>query len=268
MTASTIRRHGDAAIADSRLDETRDEQISSHVKEFRVRRQGKRRIRYALKGEDTSAGTLAENLWSVRSDVLSDASRRFIDELTKLVHELALVDPAESEGPSSSTSSRQFRDFQAVRTSVFKREQVLTTGLLRVPGGSRTVPDGKKTSPWADAVGPLYRLNSFAAALGWTEDQVRQAVDDLRVFGLYAGPDGPLFPAGQLSADGKVLPAVSRILERFSDADVDEFTLAAWLNTPKTSLDGLSVWESLRAEPEGSDDVWNLVDEFVRRASL
>lgn len=131
----------------------------------------------------------------------------------------------------------------------------------------KLISDQPTTSPWAEAVGILYRPESFAAVLGWTTGQVLEAAKNDAVFSVVVGDDGPLFPAGQLGSDGAVLPVVGRILARFSAAEVDAVTLAAWLNTPKESLGGRSVWDSLDDEPRGSAAVWTLIDEFVRRSS-
>lgn len=81
----------------------------------------------------------------------------------------------------------------------------------------------------AAVVGPCYTVAGMARTLGWTESEVVEAGNHLRLLMLRTSDGVFLFPAFQV-VDGSVvkgLPAVLRILEIGSDAP---WMWAQWLN--------------------------------------
>lgn len=98
----------------------------------------------------------------------------------------------------------------------------------RVLGG-RVVNDDEKPNPWAAIVGPCYTAASMASRLGWTETEVVDAGDTLRLLMLRTRNDVALFPAFQLHnrAVLKGLPQVLRILET---GTASRWAWAQWLN--------------------------------------
>lgn len=82
----------------------------------------------------------------------------------------------------------------------------------------------------AAAVGPCYTVEGMARVLGWTEPEVVEAGDHLRLLMLRTSDDVLLFPAFQV-VDGKVvkgLPRVLLILELGTDSCL---MWAQWLNS-------------------------------------
>lgn len=59
-------------------------------------------------------------------------------------------------------------------------------------------------NPWAEIVGPCYTVASVARTLGWTEAEVMEAGNDLRLLLLHSDDDVYLYPSFQL-LDGKIV---------------------------------------------------------------
>lgn len=85
-------------------------------------------------------------------------------------------------------------------------------------------------NPWADIIGPCYTVTSMALALGWTENEVIEAGDQLRLLMLHTDDDVLLLPSFQL-LDGKVVEGLAEVLRILQTGISDSWTWAQWLNT-------------------------------------
>lgn len=85
-------------------------------------------------------------------------------------------------------------------------------------------------NPWAKIVGPCYTITSMARTLGWTESEVLQAGDDLRLLMVRTDDDVLLFPSFQLQ-DGNVVPGLTEVLRILQTGTSSRWTWAQWLNT-------------------------------------
>lgn len=90
--------------------------------------------------------------------------------------------------------------------------------------------DEQESSPWAKIVGPCYTVASMARTLGWTEDEVIEAGDHLRLLMLRTSDDVLLFPSFQL-IDGKVVEGLTEVLRVLETGTASRWTWAQWLNT-------------------------------------
>ncbi len=91
-------------------------------------------------------------------------------------------------------------------------------------------------SPWSNIVGPCYTTASMARALGWSETEVSQAGDSLRLLKLETDEGVALFPSFQLH-DGGVVPGLPEILRVLRTGIDDPWTWAQWLNTQEPEED-------------------------------
>jgi hypothetical protein len=89
--------------------------------------------------------------------------------------------------------------------------------------------DGEKRCPWAAIVGPCYTVASMARTLGWSEADVIEAGDQLRLLMLRTDDDVLLFPSFQL-LDGKVVPGLAKVLQILQTGTQGQWTWAQWLN--------------------------------------
>lgn len=88
-------------------------------------------------------------------------------------------------------------------------------------------------NPWADIVGPCYTVTSMARTLGWTEAEVMEAGNDLRLLMLRTDDDVHLFPSFQLH-DGKVVAGLEEVLLVLQTGVASPWTWAQWLNPTMT----------------------------------
>jgi hypothetical protein len=101
-------------------------------------------------------------------------------------------------------------------------------------------------SPWADAVGPVYRTPAVRRLLGGVSRQA--LVDRARrhtLLALRTADDHLVWPTFQFQGSHP-LAGLARVLGAF-DRHVDEWTLAGWLRTEQAALDNQSVVDWLRA---------------------
>lgn len=89
----------------------------------------------------------------------------------------------------------------------------------------------EESNPWAQIVGPCYTVASMARALGWTEDEVMAAGNDLRLLMLHTDDNVDLFPSFQLR-DGKIAEGLREVLRVLQTGVNDPWTWAQWLNVP------------------------------------
>jgi hypothetical protein len=116
-----------------------------------------------------------------------------------------------------------------------------------------------RPSPWADAVGPVYRTPAVRRLLGGVSRQA--LVDRARrhtLLALRTADDHLVWPAFQF-AGSRPLEGLARVLGVF-DRDVDEWMLARWLRVGQAALDTRSVVDWLR---DGGD-----VDRAVEVAGI
>ncbi len=107
-------------------------------------------------------------------------------------------------------------------------------------------------SPWDDAVGPFYLGDQARRLLGGI---TRQALAERRsrrtLLALRTADDEWVYPLSQFDlVAGEVPDALGPVLKAFDTWDVDEWTIAAWLQRPLRELEGTSVLEWLRTGRE------------------
>ena len=116
-------------------------------------------------------------------------------------------------------------------------------------------------NPWARFIGPCYTVASMARALGWTEAEVVQAGDNLRLLMLRTVDDVILFPAFQLR-DGQVVDGLAEILRILKTGTKDRWTWAQWLNTevpdanPPRNIEYLYAGRLEEAIRDARHDAW------------
>lgn len=84
-------------------------------------------------------------------------------------------------------------------------------------------------SPWSEIGGPCYTVTSIARTLGWTEAEVFEAGNDLRLLMLQTDDGVALFPSFQLQ-DGKIVEGLQGILRVLETGTASRWTWAQWLN--------------------------------------
>lgn len=103
-------------------------------------------------------------------------------------------------------------------------------------------------NPWARIVGPCYTADSVAGELGWSVQQVTEAVDGLALLELETGDGVLLYPSFQVW-DGRVVDGLQTTLQILSTGTTSRWTWAQWLNTSVDDESGenaLSAIELLR----------------------
>lgn len=85
-------------------------------------------------------------------------------------------------------------------------------------------------NPWAEIIGPCYRSDSFARALGWTDAEAKRGAASLSVLELVTEEGILLYPAFQVR-DGRVVPGLSEVLHTLHTGTESRWTWAQWLNT-------------------------------------
>ncbi|WKT89580.1 hypothetical protein QYR02_01325 [Microbacterium maritypicum] len=89
--------------------------------------------------------------------------------------------------------------------------------------------DEEQSNPWAKVVGPCYTVVSMARILGWSEDDVVEAGEALRLLMLCTEEGTLLFPAFQLH-EGKVVAGLTEVLRVLQTGVDDPWTWTQWLN--------------------------------------
>lgn len=85
------------------------------------------------------------------------------------------------------------------------------------------------STTWAQIVGPCYTALGMADALGWTEHQVIQAGEDLRLLAMRTSDDLVVYPAFQLH-DGRVVDGLQDVLRILRTGTAGRWTWAQFLN--------------------------------------
>lgn len=85
------------------------------------------------------------------------------------------------------------------------------------------------SSPWAEVVGPCPTVESAARALGWAEEEVRRAGEDLRLLTVRTSDDVLLVPLFQFK-DGVVVGGLADVLEVLATGTAGRWTWVQWLN--------------------------------------
>jgi hypothetical protein len=117
-------------------------------------------------------------------------------------------------------------------------------------------------SPWADAVGPVYRTPAVRRLLGGVSRQA--LVDRARrrtLLALRTADDHLVWPVFQFDGN-RPLAGLARVLGAF-DRTVDQWMVARWLCAGQAALDGRSVVDWLRA----GGDVERAVERAVNTAA-
>ena len=86
------------------------------------------------------------------------------------------------------------------------------------------------SNPWAEIVGPCYTVASMARTLRWTEAEVIEAGESLRLLMLLTEDGVLLFPSFQL-IEGKVVEGLREVLCVLETGTASRWTWAQWLNT-------------------------------------
>jgi hypothetical protein len=122
-------------------------------------------------------------------------------------------------------------------------------------------------SHWDKVLGPFYGTSQVAKVLGGIS---RQAIADRRerrtLLGLKTADGVVVYPTFQFDEGNRVLPGLAEVLQSFRGSEVDDWTLAGWLVSPLTSLNGKSVIQELRAGGN-LEPILSLAREAARRFS-
>jgi len=86
-------------------------------------------------------------------------------------------------------------------------------------------------SLWVKIIGPCYTETSIARALGWTPEQVTEAVGTLSLLEVETVDGARLYPAFQV-VDGRIVDRIGDILRVLSAGTQSRWTWAQWLNSP------------------------------------
>lgn len=117
--------------------------------------------------------------------------------------------------------------------------------------------------PLAEAIGPVYETQGVRRLTGLARQQLADRRSRGTILALRTSDDVWLYPAFQFE-DGAVRPWVRRLLDVFrSSADVEWWTVAAWLNTPKTELGSRVPVEAVNADER--DQVLALAERAASR---
>lgn len=107
---------------------------------------------------------------------------------------------------------------------------------------------------WEAGVGPLLVADEVRQLLG---ARTRNAASSLARRARLLALRGPgrlvRYPASQFGPDGRPYPVVEEVLAALRHADLDAWTIAAWLRAPQVELGDVSPAEWLRA---GRDPAW------------
>lgn len=98
---------------------------------------------------------------------------------------------------------------------------------------------------WAEVVGPVYSTTALCRWLGITRQALAGRVQRRTVLRLETDEHDMVYPAFQFNQTKESLPGLSRVLTALAQGTDDEWTWAAWLNTP--DIDGLTNAQRLRS---------------------
>lgn len=90
--------------------------------------------------------------------------------------------------------------------------------------------ENEDPNPWAEVLGPCYTVASMGRTLGWTETDVINAGDDIRLLRLQTVDDVYRYPAFQ-SHNGQVVEGLTQVLRFLQTGTTSRWTWAQWLNT-------------------------------------
>ena len=101
-----------------------------------------------------------------------------------------------------------------------------------------------------ESVGPFYDTDGVRKLLSRNGRPVsRQAIADrisrMTILGAKTADGHWAFPTFQFAGDD-IIPELRKVLACFRDTTADGWAVAAWLNTPSTTFDGLTAVEWLR----------------------
>lgn len=88
-----------------------------------------------------------------------------------------------------------------------------------------------RSPTWAKIAGPCYTASGMADTVGWTDDQVIQAGEDLRLLAMRTSDDVVVYPAFQLH-DGRVVDGLQDVLRILRTGTAGRWTWAQFLNVP------------------------------------
>ena len=129
--------------------------------------------------------------------------------------------------------------------------------------GARVAEAIPAPSRLAEAVGPVYRQASLAAAWGCSRQAVSDLIKRRRLLTVTTSDGHVVVPAFQLGPDLRPLGGMADILAVLSPEVVDDWTLASWLRQPQPRLHGASVIDRLAAGDGAS--VMPLIEAARRR---
>ncbi|WP_251443308.1 hypothetical protein [Microbacterium sp. USTB-Y] len=89
--------------------------------------------------------------------------------------------------------------------------------------------DESMSNPWAEIVGPCYTVGRAAHVLGWTEEEVVRAGDELRLLTVRTSDDALLVPLFQFK-NGAVVAGLPDVLGILATGTAGRWTWAQWLN--------------------------------------
>lgn len=98
------------------------------------------------------------------------------------------------------------------------------------------MPEAENGNRWAEIVGPCYTVTSMARTLGWTEAEVTDAGNDLRLLMLTTDDGVDLFPSFQLH-DGNIVEGLHDVLRVLETGTTSRWTWAQWLNVELADAD-------------------------------
>ena len=101
-------------------------------------------------------------------------------------------------------------------------------------------------SVWADAIGYLYTVEGFADAADISADSVHEKCVSGSLLYIESSEGDILLPIAQLAQHG-IVEGIESILASLPDDIIDPYMRSSWLNIPLEALDGISMWEELRA---------------------
>ena len=116
-------------------------------------------------------------------------------------------------------------------------------------------------SPWDKAIGPIYTVASLAKALGVDESKIAEWQAKGRLLALETANQHLVFPAFQFDSQMKVIPGLLKVWQILEKADVTDWTMASWLNSPlqrggeESILDLLKTKEGLRKALFEANDI-------------
>jgi hypothetical protein len=144
---------------------------------------------------------------------------------------------------------------------LFQPELVSSVDTYVPSASGRWQPEVKTapTSPWADAIGPVYTDVGMADALGISTAAVSEATDLEALLAIVLDDTGDrVYPVAQV-LEGAVVGSLSWILGRLPARFLDRADLAVWMNLPQPELDDKTIWAFLRSSESSELDV-RLVD--------